>query len=226
MKKYLLVSLILINIISCNSKKSASIERHVLLEGKVATDILGEYLRKINLHDLEKNKVEYEVRKWYPFYYTDSFPLALQRVYVENGELKGESYFFSDSRGGLILSKNEIANLRFEKYSIPHIWDVYRDSLKGYYNIGGIDTFDINILKNKNASYPSTSTPRKYLFEQADSVSYYITFITEPDKYPGLHKSIDKYAALSKFIFELFNKSDTAYYRWFLEKGQKIANYE
>ena len=70
----------------------------------------------------------------------------------------------------------------------------------------------------------TTGTPREYFFEQSDEKNYYATFISDPEFFPELHPSIDKYADLGKFIHNVFILNDSTFKEWFDGNASKIVN--
>jgi hypothetical protein len=218
---FILVSLVICLAFGCKVNKEKT-NKHFFLEDRIPTDILTTYLEKASLTKIENGVDSFEVRKWYPFYYTDSFPGALERFYYQDGSLKGEYYLFSNINGKILMTRDELKGLNVEKYklSIPLR---FLDSLQNQYNLGQIDTFNIDILRKRNANIFSTRTPRNVFFEQSSPSNYYGIFITEPGLYPGLHPSLDMYASFAKFTFDSLCQRDTGFNKWFDEKARRIA---
>ncbi len=211
-------------VICCNTNKKESIKRSLLLETPLPKNVLDEYLKKISLKDIESGVDSFEIRKWYPFYYTDSFPIALERFFYQNHVLNAECYLFSDKMGGLITSNEELNGFKVDKYVVNNLPLSFIDSIKSKFSLALIESFDINIITQKNKTGFSTGTARNVFFEQATQLHYYGAFFSDPEFYPGLHPSIDKYAAFARFTHETLVQGDTAFAKWFNEKGQRIAN--
>lgn len=218
---FFLLTILSVFEVSCVSK-TTSIKKHFLLEDSLPKDVLKEYMQKTGLHDISNGADSFEIRKWYPFYYSDSFPVCLERLYVENGVVKGEYFLFSNKAGTLILTNSYLADIRVEKYEFSNISKRFFDSLYYTYNISNIDSFGMEKIR-KVKSYPYTTINyRNVFYEQATKTDYYGTFITDPNQLPGVSKELDKYAAFSKFTYDSICLSDTGFRKWLLPRLNRI----
>ena len=222
MLRYCVIFFTIIWIAASCKMSNKNVKKHLLAEDPLPKDILEIYLTKASLGNIEKGVDSFEVRKWYPFYYTDSFPVALERFYYHNGKFQGEYYLFSNKEGRILMTKKELLGLQVEKYVINDIPSKFLDSLQFNYNLANIDSFDINLVRNESISRMSTRTNRNVFFEQSSSTDYYGVFITEPGLYPALHPSLDMYASFSKFTFDSLCQRDTGFNKWFDEKARRI----
>ena len=223
-KYFLFLMLLFTAIINCTQREEKIVTQHFFGEKNLPKDILKIYLNKASLNEIENGVDSFEVRKWFPFYYVDSFPLTLERFYFQKGVFKAECYFFSDMDGGLITTKKELKGLQVEKYSINNVPLNFLDSIITKYNLATMDTFDLNLIWKKNVNPYSTVTHRRIFLEQVNPRDYYAVFISDPQDYPGLHKSIDNYAAFAKFTFETLCKIDSGFLKWFEVKAKRIIN--
>jgi len=223
-KKNIVLIVLIFSILSCSTKNNKSISKHFFLEEPLPKNVLEKYLEKTSLPNIENGIGDFELRKWFPFYHLDCFPVALERIYVQNGILNADCFLFSDKNGGLITSKDELQEFQFEKFTITNLPNQLLDSLRLRYSLALIDTFDFNLIKDKMATGYTTGTPREYFFEQSDEKNYYATFISDPEFFPELHPSIDKYADLGKFIHNVFILNDSTFKEWFDGNASKIVN--
>jgi hypothetical protein len=97
---YLIVTLGLIKSMSCNPKPSltntVSNSKHrqarSFEESPLPDKIIQAYLKKINLGNIDGGINNLEIRVWGSFT-KDSFPVVLERYFVEKGKLIGEVFF-------------------------------------------------------------------------------------------------------------------------------------
>jgi hypothetical protein len=226
MKKYLFIAMSLLFILSCDNGHKENISKHVLYDRPLPKDILSIYLKETSLRDIDKGVDSFEIRKWYPFYFIDSFPTALERFYFEEGLLKGEYYLFSTKEGKRVRTKSDLAGMQVEKYEFKNIPNRFLDSLQIRYNFSQIDSFDVEIINKKNSDSYSTATPRNVFFEQSSATHYYGVFITEPGLYPGLNKSVDKYAAFAKFTLDSMCLTNKEFEKWAEVRLKRIYGFE
>lgn len=213
-KWFFSVSFFVSLICSCTTGEKKYSKR-LILEDSLPKDILAEYLREASLKHIESGVDSFEIRKWYPFYYSDSFPVILERYYYEHNHFKGEVYFFSTQKEGKpITARKDLAGLRVEKYAIKSIPKRFLDSLFLKFNLFAIDSIDLDMIREKNSNIYSIQTPRNVFFEQSTPQQYCGVFITQPSLYPGLQKSLDEYAAFSRFTYDSICLSDTGFKKW------------
>lgn len=210
--------------VRCNTSENENIDKHSLLQSPLPKEVLDTYLSKIHLKDLSAGVDSFEMRLWSPFFYSDSFPLSLMRVYFSPKKLNAECYFFSDNNGGLVTSAIEIDKLNIEKFTVRGVPLNLLDSLQTYYSFSNIDTFDTDIIRRKIESGFTTATARYTLFEQASKGKYHVAFFSDPEYFPGLHRNIDRYGIASKFIKELLFRVDSLFKNWYIETGKKILS--
>lgn len=220
----LVFTMLLLIGLSCQPVKKNKFKVYSIEQKKAPQDILRLYLEKVGLDDLGHPIDGVEFRKWYPFYYIDSFPVVLQRIYLKKGKVSAECYLFSDKDGGLITSINEVGGLKAQKFSITNIPYYYFDSLLTTYDLTKIYEIDFSKIDSLSKTDFLSEIPRKIFLQRADSVSKYEVFIANPELYKTLNDpNINKCANISKYFFNVLNRNDTGFYNWLGGNGQRIV---
>lgn len=224
-KAFYLLAILTLFSIGCVSK-TATIKKHFLLEDSLPKDVLKEYMQKTGLRDISNGSDSFEIRKWYPFYYSDSFPVCLERLYMENGALKGEYYIFSKKEDKLILTRSDMKDMRIEKYSLSAIPKRFYDSLYHGYNFSDVDSFSIQaIIKSKWTMF-NTINYRNVFFEQATTSDYYGVFITDPNQLSGHFKGLDQYASFARFTYDSIWLRDSGFKKWAYDNLNRVYNFK
>ena len=222
---FFLLTILSVFEVSCVSK-TTSIKKHFLLEDSLPKDFLKEYMQKTGLHDISNGADSFEIRKWYPFYYSDSFPVCLERLFVENGVVKVEYFLFSNKAGTLILTNSDLADIRVEKYSLSAIPKRFYDSLYHGYNFSDVDSFSIQaIIKSKWTMF-NTINYRNVFFEQATTSDYYGVFITDPNQLSGHFKGLDQYASFARFTYDSIWLRDSGFKKWVYDNLNRVYSFK
>lgn len=205
---------------NCKKAKKSQINSTIIEQGKIPNKIIDHYLIAISLPVIQNGVKGVELRKWSPFNNSDSFPVSLSRVYLNDSLLKGEFYLFSDTDTGLITTMNELPQMKVLKYGPIILPNNIKDSIvqsNWFKNMNSINIDSIGL--NKENIY-FIGNVNHMLFERSDSGSYNAIFISDPEACPGLDFRIDRLADLSKFMIQVFIESDPNFPNW-LEKHVK-----
>lgn len=220
-KRGFILFFLIIAIYSCKTQ-NRDVTKYIFKDRPIPLDILSQYLKKISLNSIDNGVDSFEIRQWYPFYFIDSFPVALERFYYSKGNFKGEYYLFFGKDDKNIKTINDISGLQAEKFEINDIPIRFLDSLITTYDLKKIGDFDINILKKHKGINFTTITTRNIFFEQASARNYKAVFIFNPLLFPGIDKNIDKYATYAKFTYDSLCLRDEGLKKWLDKRLERI----
>ncbi len=210
-----------LTLVNCSHNKTG-FKKKLDHERPLPAAILDIYLKKIALPKIEDGVQHFEIRIWDPFNYIDSFPGSLERYYVLNGKLIGEFYLFSTKKGKVILTQEDMNEMQVEKFEVNNIPQRFLDSLIKNYNLSLLSSIDSNLLRKTMYTRLSTKTARYVFFEQASPKEYTGVFIPDPKEFAGLDKTLDSYAAFSKFTFDSLCLRDSDFRDWLDTRIQRI----
>jgi hypothetical protein len=163
-------------------------------------EVIQECLRKLSLPSIEKGVVRFEIRLWEVFT-NDSFPISMQRYFIDKGKFNGEVYLFSSKSGRPISSIDQLKDsIEFKMKSFSNIPINYADSLLGPYNLLNIDTFDVKKILRLNEAGYVIGMPGRVLIEQATASKYISIFMTHPTSFANLDVNIKASSNFIRFV--------------------------
>lgn len=162
--------------------------------------IIEQCLRTLSLPAIEKGVENFEIRLWEVFT-NDSFPISMQRYFIDKKKFNGEVYLFSNKIGRPISSIDQLNDsVEYKKKSFSNIPINYADSLLGPYTLLNIDSFDVKKILRRNEAGYIIGMPGRVLIEQAIASKYTSVFITYPTSFTDLDVNIKKCSDFIRFV--------------------------
>lgn len=207
--------------LSC--KGANKVKKEFLHEKPLPEKIITRYEQKLGLPPLSEGGNDYEVRMWTAVIH-DSFPLMMDRYYIEGGVLKGDLFMFHSESKLLIESEKQVDSIAVEKLALGILPGRFRDTLVQNHNIFDIKDFDTGIFAQEYKSGWVIGKVSLILIEQADRHRYKNVFITNPLSFADRNESIFRYASLRRFCNDSLSSYNVNANRWIDEQLAKITN--
>jgi hypothetical protein len=199
------------------------VKKEFLHEKKLPVKVIAQYEKKLGLPALDKGAKEYEMRIWTAITH-DSFPLMMERYYIENGVLKGDFFMFHTENKLLIERGNQLDSIAVEKLAIGTLPNRFKETLKLRHSIFNIKDFDTHIFAEEYKAGWVIGKISLILIEQATNSQYKSVFITNPIPFEDRNQSLSEYADLCRFVNDSLLTHNTDASGWSDVQLAKIIN--